>query len=396
MYRILTAIVTSALSLLIAASAHAYDGLVEKKVFSLPAYTTVGGKVIKDLRVGWESYGTLNAARDNVIVVPHFYSGNSHVAGKYKADDKLPGYWDGIIGAGKPIDTDKYFVVSVDSLVNLNSKDGVTVTTGPASVDPDTGKPYGLSFPVVTIPDFVRVQKALLDTLGVRKVQASVGVSMGGLQSYEWAARYPEMVERVIAVDAATSQTGYAIAALENWSGPIRVDQNWNNGDYYGGPEPLNGVAQAFFNVVVGARHPEYAAAAFGHKWAAAGKNPLDDYRNTFMIEQVLKDAGMARARTTTDANHMLYMTKANQLFIAGTPGSAVDPGLKKIRAKTLVVRARTDLLFPPAEAKAEVAKLKANGTPADYVEIDAPGGHLAGITDIAQAGDAIRAFLTK
>eukprot|EP01034_Spumella_vulgaris_P039247 gene39247-48481_t len=158
------------------------------------------------------------------------------------------------------------------------------------------------SLAVVTIPDFVRVQKALLDTLGVRKVHASIGVSMGGLQSYEWAARFPDLVERVIAVDATTSQTSYAIAALENWSGPIRVDQHWNNGDYYGGPEPLMGVAQAFFNVVVGARHPEYMAAAFGHKWAAAGKNPLDDYRHTFLSEQVLKDAGMARAHGFTCA----------------------------------------------------------------------------------------------
>lgn len=391
-----TVVNTSVLSLALVASAHGYDGLVEKKTFSLPTYTTVGGKVIKDLRVGWESYGKLNAARDNVILVPHFYSANSHVAGKYKADDKLPGYWDSIIGAGKPIDTDKYFVISVDSLVNLNSKDGITVTTGPASINPDTGKPYGTSFPVVTIPDFVRVQKALLDSLGVRKVQASIGVSMGGLQSYEWAAAYPDMVERVVAVDATTSQTGYAIAALENWSGPIRVDQNWKNGDYYGGPEPLNGVAQAFFNVVVGARHPEYAATAFGHKWAEEGKDPLDSYQNTFLIEKALKAAGMARATATTDANHMLYMTKANQLFIAGTKGSSVDPELRKIRAKTLVIQARTDLLFPPADAKAEVAKLKANGTQAEYFEIDAPGGHLAGITDIAKAGDVIRAFLAK
>lgn len=391
-----TIINTSVLSLALIGSAQAYDGLVEKKTFSLPTYTTVGGKVIKDLRVGWESYGKLNAARDNVILVPHFYSANSHVAGKYKADDKLPGYWDSIIGAGKPIDTDKYFVISVDSLVNLNSKDGITITTGPASINPDTGKPYGTSFPVVTIPDFVRVQKALLDSLGVRKVQASIGVSMGGLQSYEWAAAFPEIVERVIAVDATTSQTGYAIAALENWSGPIRVDQNWKNGDYYGGPEPLNGVALAFFNVVVGARHPEYAATAFGHKWAEEGKDPLDSYQNTFLIEKALKGAGMARATATTDANHMLYMTKANQLFIAGTKGSSLDPELKKIRAKTLVIQARTDLLFPPAEAKAEVAKLKANGTHAEYFEIDAPGGHLAGISDIAKAGDVIRAFLTK
>jgi len=380
----------------LAGSAFAYDGIVQKNTFSMPAYTTVSGKTIKDLKVGWESYGKLNEAKDNVILVPHFYSANSHVAGKYKADDKLPGYWDSIIGSGKPIDTDKYFVISVDSLVNLNSKDGITVTTGPASINPDTGKPYGLDFPVVTISDFVRVQKALLDSLGIRKVKASAGVSMGGLQSYEWAAAYPEMVERVIAVDATTSQSPYSVIALENWSGPIKVDQNWKGGNYYGGPEPVTGVAQSFFNVLVGARHPEFIKTAFGHKWGDESKNPMDALNNDFLAEKALKAAGMARATTTTDANHMLYMTKANQLFVAGSKGSSVDPDLKRIKAKTLVIQARTDLLFPPEDAKAEVQKLKANGTHAEYYELDSPGGHLAGITDIAKAGEVIRAFLNK
>jgi homoserine O-acetyltransferase/O-succinyltransferase len=146
----------------------AYDGVVEKKTFAMPAYTTINGATITDVKVGYETYGTLNVARDNVVLIAHFFSGNSHAAGKYAASDAAPGYWDAIIGAGRPIDTDRFFVISSDTLVNLNTKDGKTVTTGPASVNPDTGKPYGMSFPIVTIRDFVNVQKALLDSLGSR------------------------------------------------------------------------------------------------------------------------------------------------------------------------------------------------------------------------------------
>src|SRR5215468_5677603 len=168
-------------------SAWAYDGLVEKKVFTLPSYTTVGGKPIKNVRVGYETYGTLNAAGDNAIFIPHFYSGTSHAAGKYAASDAAPGYWDAIIGSGKPIDTDKYFVVSADALVNINTKDPRVVTTGPATVDPDTGKPYGMKFPVVSFRDSVRVHKALVDSLGVKKLYAVVGASGGSMQAMEWA-----------------------------------------------------------------------------------------------------------------------------------------------------------------------------------------------------------------
>ena len=126
-----------------ATSAFAYDKPVEKKVFSLPAYTTVGGKTIKDVKVGYETYGTLNATGDNAVFVAHFYSGNSHAAGKYKETGAAPGYWNGIIGPGKPVDTDKLFVISADTLSNVNTKDPNTTTTGPSSINPDTGKPYG-------------------------------------------------------------------------------------------------------------------------------------------------------------------------------------------------------------------------------------------------------------
>src|SRR5690349_7851631 len=143
-------------------TSYAFDGPVEKKTFTLASYTTVGGKTLQDVRVGYETYGRLNAAGDNAIFIPHFFTGTSHAAGKYKPADAAPGYWDAIIGAGKPIDTDKYFVISADALVNLNTKDPNVTTTGPASIDPATGRPYAMSFPVVSYRDSVRVHKALV------------------------------------------------------------------------------------------------------------------------------------------------------------------------------------------------------------------------------------------
>ena len=157
--------------------------LTSKERFSMPSYTTVGGRTIKSLQVGWESYGELNQAKDNVILITHYFSANSHAAGKYHPEDAAPGYWDAIIGPGKAIDTNQYFVISVDSLANLNANDPNVITTGPASINPDTGKPYGLDFPVVTIKDFVNVQKAVLESLGIRKLHAVIGPSMGSMQA---------------------------------------------------------------------------------------------------------------------------------------------------------------------------------------------------------------------
>lgn len=374
----------------------AYDGLVQKKVFSMPSYTTVGGKVIKDVKVGWESYGNLNAAKDNVVLVPHHFSANSHVAGRYTADEPLAGYWDSIIGPGKAIDTNRFCVIGVDSLTNMNSKDGVTVTTGPASINPDTGKPYGLSFPIVTIRDFVRVQKALMDSLGIKKLYAAGGVSMGALQSYEWAAAYPDMVPRVFAVNATASQQPSARAKLEGWIAPIKADQNWNKGDYYEGQEPLEGIANALYIVTVDALHTEIIARAYGYQWADATKDPMESLENDFLVVQSIRAMSLARAKTAVDANNMLYMARANQLFVAGTPGSSVAAELKNIKARTLIVQARTDLLFPVDHAKAEVEQLKKNGTQAEFVEMESSGGHLSGVVDVIKAEAAIRQFLAN
>ena len=159
--------------------------LVEKQHFTTKDFTTVSGVTLEQVDIGWESYGKLNANKDNVILITHYFSGTSHAAGKYKADDALPGYWDAIIGPGKAIDTNKYYVISSDTLVNANWHDENVITTGPASTNPKTGKPYGLDFPVVTITDFVNVQKRLLDSLGITKLHAVMGASMGSFQALE-------------------------------------------------------------------------------------------------------------------------------------------------------------------------------------------------------------------
>jgi homoserine O-acetyltransferase/O-succinyltransferase len=369
-------------------------GIVEKKVFSMPSYTTVGGQTIKDVKVGWESYGQINAARDNVIIVPHFFTGNSHAAGKYKESDPAPGYWDAIIGPGKPVDTNRFFVVSVDSLVNLNTKDPNTTTTGPATVNPDTGKPYGMSFPIVTIGDFVRVQKALLDSLGVQKVHAAVGASMGSMQALEWAASYPDFVARVVPVIGVGEVNAWTIGRLHLWADPILIDPNWNGGDYYGKAEPTAGLALALKLVTLDAQHWHWADKAFGRKWADAAKDPAKAFENKFQVQQVLDNAGAARAKAS-DANSFLYLVKANHLFVTGHMGS-LEEGLGRIKAKALFLPARGDLLLAPDVARQSVDILRKQGKSAELVEIEGDRGHLDGLFSITKVGDRLRSFLAE
>ena len=374
----------------VAAAASAFDGVVAKKTFTLPSYTTVAGKTIKDVKVGYETYGTLNAAGDNAIFVAHFYSGTSHAAGKYAASDAAPGYWDPIIGSGRPLDTDKYFVVSADTLTNLNTKDPNVVTTGPASINPDTGKPYALTFPVVSLRDSVRVHKALLDSLGVKKLQAAAGPSGGSIQAMEWAALYPAYVERVIhVIGPGFDIHPYVVEMLDVWVTPIRVDPKWNNGDYYGKDEPLDGVANALKIVTITARNFGWAEKTFGYKWADAAKNPADAVGNQFTIEDTLAKAGVGRAKTT-DANAMIYTSKANQLY------RLTDDEVKGMKAKILFVPAASDLIFPPFLSQRAAERYRAQGGVAEVVVIDGDGGHLDGVFAVARQGEAIRAFLAK
>jgi homoserine O-acetyltransferase/O-succinyltransferase len=382
-------IAIAACLLLALGRASAYDGPVEKKVFTLPTYTTVGGKTIKNVRVGYETYGTLNTAGDNAVFIPHFFSGTSHAAGKYKPTDAAPGYWDAIIGAGKPIDTDRYFVISADALVNLNTKDPNVATTGPATVNPETGKPYAMSFPVVSYRDTVRVHKALVDSLGVKKLHAVAGASGGSIQAMEWAALYPDFVERVIhVVGPGFDISPYVLEMLDVWTLPIKLDPKWNGGDYYGRDEPIAGVAQALKIVTITARAHGWAEKTFGYKWADAAKDPAAAMDNLFAIENALDKAGVARA-ATTDADSMIYTAKANQLYNLGDD-------VKRIKAKILFVPARSDLIFPPELSQRAAERYRAQGGVAEVAIIEGDGGHLDGVFNVAKQGEAIRAFLAR
>jgi homoserine O-acetyltransferase/O-succinyltransferase len=372
---------------LAAAAAHAYDGIVKKEAFTLPSYTTAGGKTIRNVRIGYETYGKLNAARDNVIVISHFFTGNSHAAGRYSPEDKAPGYWDAIIGSGRAIDTDRFFVISTDALVNLNTKDKNVTTTGPATINPDTGKAWGLAFPVVSMRDFVAVQKALLDSLGIRKIYAVAGASGGAIQSVEWSAAYPDMVERVVAVIGPGLEIdAYMIGMLNVWALPITMDPKWNSGDYYGREEPLEGLAQALKVVTLTASGSGALDKRFGRKWAVEGEDPLQG--KAYAIESQFYQTGLARAKTV-DANHYLYTVKANQLF-------SVMDRVKSIRAKFLFVPAKTDLIFPPSMSEKAAARLRAQGNEAAVFVIDGDNGHYDGLFQITKADKAIRDFLAR
>jgi homoserine O-acetyltransferase/O-succinyltransferase len=360
--------------------------LVEKRSFELPSYTTVAGAVIADVRLGYETYGTLNEAGDNAIFVAHYYSGTSHAAGRYTAGDAAPGYWDAIIGPGKAIDTDRYFVVSADTFANLNVGDPTVTTTGPASIDPATGKPYGLRFPVVSLRDSVRAHRALLDSLGVKRLVAVAGASGGSIQAMEWAALYPDYVERVIHVIGPGFEIHpWAIGLVDLWTTPIRLDPNWNGGDYYGREPPVAGLAQALKLVTLTARHWGWAARAFGY---AAEGEPQAHITSEFGIVDVLSGVGAARAGAL-DANHMIYMSRAAALY------RLTDAEIAGIRARILFVPAASDLIFPPEFSVQALERFRALGGRGELFVIEGDGGHLDGVFEIGQAAEAIRRFIS-
>ena len=385
----IAAVTTSAALALLAATSAFAQLITEKKFFTLPQYTTQGGKTIKNVRVGYETYGKLNAAGDNAVFVAHFFSGTSHAAGRYKADEKAAGYWDAIIGPGKAVDTDRYFVVSADTLANLNVKSPTVGTTGPATVNPDTGKPYGSTCPVITMGDSVRVHKALVDSLGVKKLAAVAGASGGSIQAMEWGAQYPAFVERVIhVIGPGLDIHPYVIGLLDLWMMPIKMDPNWKGGDYFGGQEPNEGVAQSLKTVTLTALHFGWAEKVHGYKWAAEGKNPAESMGNLFAIEDSLYKTGQARAGAT-DAAHFVWMAKANQLY-------NLEKQQAQIKAKVLFLPAKTDMIFPPELSRRWADRLRAQGNHVELYEIEGTSGHLDGLFSIAKVADQIKAFLQK
>lgn len=383
-------VLSAALILALAAlgPAQAQD-VIQKQVFEAGSYRTRGGAEIRSTRIGYQTMGQLNAAGDNAVLITHFFSGNSHAFGRLTAGG-APGYWDAIIGPGKAIDTDRFFVISSDTLANLNVPDAQTVTTGPATLNPDTGRPYGMSFPVVSIRDFVEVQKRLLDHLGVKRLQLVAGASMGALQAMEWAAAYPEMVARVMPV-IGHDMDPWLIAWMDVWEAPIKLDPNWNNGDYYGAGRqpPLRGLTEAFRIVSLHARDRQWAA-SFG-RGAAQGQDTARNVHDRFAIEKWLDDAALARARTS-DANSFIYLTRASQLFL--NEYATTEEAFRRSAAQWLVVPAPNDRVFPIEGVREMVGLLQRLGRPVSVAEVEGPLGHLNGLAHIAAVEARLRAFL--
>ncbi|WP_291298217.1 homoserine O-acetyltransferase [Elioraea sp.] len=375
----------------LAPQAAAQELIVEKKSFEIPRFVTQNGQPIPALRIGYQTAGTLNGAGDNAVLVAHFFSGNSHAFGRYTAGGP-PGYWDAIIGPGRPIDTNKYFVIAADTPLNINTRDPNTITTGPATTNPETGRPWGMGFPVMTIRDFVETQKKLLDSLGVRRLALVAGASMGALQTIEWAAAYPDMVQRAMSVIGTDRVDGWIIGWLELWAAPIRLDPAWNAGRYHGSTtEPVAGLAESLKLVTLHARDHPWAT-ALGTRFAE-GQDPRRSVTERFAMEKWLDDAAMARARVS-DANHFLYLIRANQLFLSGY--DSPEAALSRSRAKWLIVPSVSDRVFPIEYNRRLAETLRQQGREVDVVDLEGPLGHLEGVVSMAKAGDAIRRLLAN
>ncbi|MBN8502387.1 MAG: homoserine O-acetyltransferase [Sphingomonadales bacterium] len=361
----------------------------QRQVFTLPSFTTTSGRTLKNVRVGYETYGTLNAARDNAILICHYFSGTAHAAGKYRESDPLPGWWNAAIGPGKAIDTDRYFVVSSDSLCCVKVFDGQVVTTGPASIDPETGKPYGLDFPLVSVADMVHVQKALLDHLGIGKLAAVAGPSAGSVKAIQWAVEYPQMVERVIAVICpGLVFTPYQRSVMESWCAPIQLDPAWKNGAYDLKQQPLAGMTESFRQTFLWAISPAWVERMIGEGWADPARDPAASIHHQFKSYAGI-GALAAMSTPLCDANHVLYMARAGSTY-------NVQERIGAARAKFLFIPAESDLLALPSRSQEAVEVIRAAGGRAELFTLKGDGGHFDGLYLIGQASAAIQNFLTS
>jgi homoserine O-acetyltransferase/O-succinyltransferase len=372
-------------------------GVVATTTFALPdPLPLVNGRQLEGVEVAYETYGTLSPAGDNAILVCHALSGDAHVAGWRPGQvdangaplpDAKPGWWDIMIGPGKTIDTDKYFVVCSNVL------GGCMGTTGPGSLDPATGKPYGLTFPIVTIEDMVELQARLLDHLGVGKLLSVVGGSMGGMQALAWPQRYPERVLSVVA-DATTPRLGaQAIAFNEVGRRAILEDPNFNRGDYYDAPaQPDSGLAIAR---MVG--HITYLSDAsmrqkFGRRLRERNGYAYD-FVSEFEIESYLAYQGR-RFVERFDANTYLYMTKAMDYFDLRGEAASLPDALRDIHARFLVLSFTSDWLFPTHNARELVTALRMVDAEVSFAEITSPYGHDAFLLEPEEQDAFIRPFL--
>ena len=327
-----------------------------------------GGRSLGPITVAYETYGALSERRDNAVLVLHALSGDAHVAGRHAPTDKRLGWWDMLVGPGKALDTERYYVICANVLGGCNG------TTGPASVDPATGERFGTRFPIVTIADMVNVQMLLLDKLGIPKLLAAIGGSMGGMQALQLATAYPERTHGIVAIATAAQQPTTAIAFNEVGRQAIMADPLWRGGDYYGHKPPRRGLSVAR---MIG--HITYLSDAAMREKFGRRLQELPDYSFTFSadfeVESYLHYQGMSFT-DRFDANSYLYITRAIDYFDLTRGKASLAEALRPAEARFLVMSFSSDGLHPPYQLKQIVSALRAIHKHVSYYEVQSDFGH--------------------
>jgi len=344
------------------------------------------GKTVGPIEVAYETYGQLNPAGDTAILICHALSGNAHAAGYNSADDKKPGWWEGMVGPGKGIDTNEYFVVCSNFL------GGCAGTTGPSSINPATGRPYGLDFPIITIADMVKVQKLLLDALGVKHLLAVIGGSIGGMQTIQWSIAYPEMMDAAIPIATTTHLGAQSIAFDAVGRNAILADANFANGQYHQGEVPGQGLAIARMIGHITYLSEEGMRQKFGRRLRDAEEYRYE-FDPEFAVETYLDHQGQTFVERF-DANSYLYITKASDYFDLPRDYGSLKEAFAGVRARFLVVSFSSDWLFTPAQSQAMVDALIANGKDVSYCNIASNYGHDAFLLEDETRGAFLSSFL--
>jgi homoserine O-acetyltransferase len=349
------------------------------------------GEILSSVAIAYETYGSLNRDASNAILICHALSGDAHVAGFHEGDEK-PGWWDPVIGPGKAFDTDRYFVIC------SNVIGGCKGSTGPLSDNPVTGKPYGATFPVITIRDMVNAQKLLIDHLEIPHLYAVAGGSMGGMQALQWTVSYPDAVKKAIVIAATGYSTPQQIAFNEVGRKAIISDPGWNGGNYYDSksydaPGPVNGLALARMVGHITYLSDESMHTKFGRSLQEKDRIGFD-FSTDFAVESYLHHQGDTFTQRF-DANSYLYITKAIDYFDLTKDGSLAK-GLAGVRAVFLVISVSSDWLYPPYQSQEIVSALTAHDREVRYSEIRSNYGHDAFLLESGQINYLITQFLTR
>ena len=365
-------------------------GLVETRIISIPlppgGMKLENGGYLPELKVAYEAYGNLNAARDNVVFICHALTGDAHAAGYHTPEDSSPGWWDDMIGPGKGLDTNLYHVVCANIL------GGCKGTTGPSSINPDTGRPYGETFPSITIGDIVQAHYLLLQQLGISNLHAVMGGSFGGMQVIEWSIRYPDVPRNCICIASSASLSAQALAFDIVGREVITNDPGWAGGNYYGtGQLPRDGLAAARMLGHITYLSPEIMTKKFGRKKKHGTSE--DRFSTRFEVESYLQHQG-EKFVERFDPNSYLHITHAMDSYDLVETYGNLKTAFKGIKARFMVVALSSDWLFPPEQSLEIASALVQIGKPVSYCLLKAPYGHDAFLVDIEHLARIIHTFL--